>query len=271
MRKLRSRISHDHESDRAYLIEMDPSDFPAIIPFMEELADANGYSKLFAKVPAKYLPAFLNSGYLIEAFVPCFYDGKEDAVFLVKYFSEERKRPEGDSLEKFQQMLLIPPEPLTFPLDTDYDIRALGEPDVRQMVTVFCEVFETYPFPIFDPEFIIKTMDKNSTYYFGAFFRGNLVAISSAECCCVNRNAEMTDFAVVPEHRGRQLALHLLSYMEKKLFREGFITLYTIARLNSLPMNKTFYRMGYKYLGSLINNTQISGKIESMNVWYKIL
>jgi hypothetical protein len=36
-------------------------------------------------------------------------------------------------------------------------------------------------------------------------------------------------------------------------------------------MNITFAKLGYRYGGRLINNTNISGSIESMNVWYKSL
>jgi hypothetical protein len=46
-------------------------------------------------------------------------------------------------------------------------------------------------------------------------------------------------------------------------------TLYTIARSHSAGMNITFAKKGYLFGGTLINNTDISGKIESMNVWYK--
>ncbi len=48
-------------------------------------------------------------------------------------------------------------------------------------------------------------------------------------------------------------------------------TLYTIARLNSPAMNKTFLRLNYTYSGTLIKNTNIAGKIESMNVYYKAI
>jgi hypothetical protein len=57
--------------------------------------------------------------------------------------------------------------------------------------------------------------------------------------------------------------------MEAYLLDKGFKTLYTIARLKSLPMNKTFLISHYRYAGTLTNNTQIAGRIESMNVWYK--
>jgi len=112
-------------------------------------------------------------------------------------------------------------------------------------------------------------MQEYGTRYFGIFSDKKLVAVSSAECNDSKKNTEMTDFAVLPAHRGKQLSIHLLSFMEEALVKDGFKTLYTIARLRSIPMNKTFYNNGYKYAGTLTRNTQISGKIESMNVWYK--
>ena len=57
--------------------------------------------------------------------------------------------------------------------------------------------------------------------------------------------------------------------MEYEMQLQGIMTLYTIARSTSIPMNKTFLRLGYKYAGTLINNTNISGGIESMNLFYK--
>ena len=81
----------------------------------------------------------------------------------------------------------------------------------------------------------------------------------------------MTDFAVPPTHRGKKLAYFLLGEMEKAMRDRGFKTLYTIARLQSPGMNKTFLNHGYHFSGLLVNNTNISGNIESMNVYYKNL
>ncbi|MDD2310679.1 MAG: hypothetical protein PHH91_13970, partial [Desulfuromonadaceae bacterium] len=39
----------------------------------------------------------------------------------------------------------------------------------------------------------------------------------------------------------------------------------------SFGMNITFARDGYSFGGTLTNNTNISGSLESMNVWYKTL
>ena len=59
--------------------------------------------------------------------------------------------------------------------------------------------------------------------------------------------------------------------MEKAMQQQGITSRFTIARLISSAMNKSFLTAGYLYGGTLINNTNISGSIESMNVWYKNL
>ncbi|MDG5800354.1 putative beta-lysine N-acetyltransferase [Marinilabiliaceae bacterium ANBcel2] len=266
---LKSELSACSDSNRIYLMDLHPDDFPQIVDLLNSEALANNYTKLFAKVPVKYAPSFINEGYICEAFIPKFYNGEEDAIFLGKYFDKKREQPENEALKEFQKMVEKPAGFKPTAIDPDYTLKPLGEDDTTDMVKVFKEVFETYPFPIFDPQFLIKSMREDGTRYFGAYKNSKLIAISSAECNDDKKNAEMTDFAVSPDHRGKRLAVHLLTFMEEELKKDGFKTFYTIARLHSLPMNKTFYNLGYKYSGTLTNNTQISGKIESMNVWYK--
>ena len=67
------------------------------------------------------------------------------------------------------------------------------------------------------------------------------------------------------------LATHLLAKMEKAIRRIGIKTAFTIARAYSFGMNITFAKHGYTYAGPLVNNTQISGDLQSMNVWHKRL
>jgi len=264
-----SLVSHNRDSNRIYLMDLSPDDFPQIIDRMKQLAENEDYTKIFAKVPARHAPSFIREGYVTEAFIPGFYNGTEDAFFLMFYTDQQRQQPEQGALTSFQELLNQPVNENIQPLSTSYSLKKLEPQDAQKMTGVFRRVFESYPFPIFEEEFIIKSMREDGTAYFGAWHNGSLVAISSAECSNKYKNAEMTDFAVIPEHRGQRLAVHLLGYMEKVLIMEGYKTFYTIARLHSLSMNKTFYNLGYKYSGTLHNNTQISGKIESMNVWYK--
>ncbi len=268
-KEIKSILSHDKESNRVYLMHLNLDDFPEIITHLERLAVKFQYTKIFAKVPSIYGPSFINAGYITEALIPGFFNGEMDVLFLMKYLTEERRIPEHDAMIAFQDMMINPPSSNDIPLDDSFIIRPLHEEDLNEMIKVFKKVFETYPFPIFEPAFLLKSMQEYGTRYFGGFSNNKLVAISSAECNNSDKNAEMTDFAVLPECRGKRLAVHLLSFMEKQLVKSGFKTFYTISRLKSLSMNKTFYNSGYKYSGTLIKNTQISGNIESMNVWYK--
>jgi putative beta-lysine N-acetyltransferase len=107
--------------------------------------------------------------------------------------------------------------------------------------------------------------------YFGIEIDKRFIALSSAEMDTVSKNVEMTDFATLPKFRGSNLSGLLLVAMEKEMRSRGIQTAYTIARAISPGINMTFAKAGYTYGGRLINNTNISGQIESMNVWYKSL
>jgi putative beta-lysine N-acetyltransferase len=96
-----------------------------------------------------------------------------------------------------------------------------------------------------------------------------IVAVSSAEIDAEAKNVEMTDFATLYDYRGNGLAGALLARMEAEMSAMGIKKAYTIARALSAGVNILFARAGYEYAGTLINNTNICGQIESMNVWHK--
>lgn len=268
-----SVIQHGKSNDRIYLMKLSASDMPDITGKIVDMAAEKGYSKIFAKIPALYAPEFLNNGFEIEAFIPDFFNGLEDALFLAKYFTPSRRRKPADKLSWLSGFLMdfysSPPEQPPR-LDAGPEIIPLGEEHLGEMAQLYDEVFESYPFPIHKPEYLLETM-RDNVYYFGIFSKGNLVGLSSSETDRSNLNTEMTDFAVHPSYRKQNLAYYLLRHMEKEMKSLGFKTAYTIARLNSPGMNKTFMKAAYKYSGTLINNTQISGSLESMNIWYKKL
>ncbi len=112
---------------------------------------------------------------------------------------------------------------------------------------------------------------QNHVAYFGAEFDHQLAALASSEMDAENQNVEMTDFATLPPYRGGSLSVVLLEKMESVVQNQSMKTAYTIARAVSVGMNITFARAGYIFSGTLVNNTNISGKVESMNVWYKAL
>jgi len=267
-----SLIQHGKHSDRVYLMKLAGADLPELIPHLDRLALEHGYTKIFAKVPAGIEERFRKHGFRREAQVPDFYSGAGDVSFMGKYFVSERVREPRP--RRVEEVLAAARGRQADPAATDLPdgcrCRRLQPADAVAMAAVYHEVFASYPFPIHDPDYLRQTMASHVIYQ-GVFERERLVAIASAELDREGRNAEMTDFATLPDQRGRGLAGGLLHRLEQVAHQEGILTAYTIARAYSFGMNITFARGGYAFAGTLTRNTQISGDLESMNVWYKPL
>ena len=268
-----SIIQHGQLNKRVYLMKLDSTDCPStIIQNINKLARENKYTKIFCKIPASAAPLFLANGFLPEAQIPAFYNSEEAAFFVSKFLSSDRLLEiETDRLSDLSKLLNEQKSMSTGAKSTSTEgitLRRLDKADYEQITEIYREVFVTYPFPIYNPGFILKSIE-DGTQYYGAEIEGKLVALASAEIDKKGKNAEMTDFATLPQFRGRSLAVLLLGEIEKAMKVQGITTLYTIARLNSVGMNKTFLKMNYCYSGTLIKNTHIAGKIESMNVLYK--
>jgi len=267
-----SLVQHGCGNDRVYLIKLHPDDAPEITGRLDELARSRGYSKIFAKVPAWGEERFLAAGYRMEAAIPRFYPEGDFACFMARYFSAERSREGQPELVRAVLAAADAEKPAAgpAPLPAGCAVRLAGEADAAEMAALYGAVFASYPFPIDDPAFLRSSMQA-STVYFGVWQGANLVALSSAEIDYGSGSAEMTDFATLPEFRGRSLSLHLLQQMEAAMQSSGIRSLFTIARAYSYGMNITFARNGYRFGGTLTNNTNISGSLESMNVWHKRL
>ncbi len=269
-----SLVQHGRHNDRIYLMSLAQTDLPELLPRLDELGRDEGYSKIFAKIPAAVASPFLAEGYEQEAAIPGFYRGSEEAVFLGKYLADERRtetQPDlvesviATALEKGGEAV---PEP---PLPGDVVCRVAAPADTAEMAELYREVFPTYPFPIHDSGYLEQTMADNVVYFGVWHEQGELLALSSAEMDLAGHNVEMTDFATLPERRGQGLATRLLAGMESVMAERGMRMAYTIARAYSYGMNITFAKLGYAFGGTLTRNTQISGDLESMNVWYKPL
>lgn len=268
----RSQIQHGKSNDRIYVMKLSPEEAPALVPRLDHLAQKKGYTKIFAKVPARTRQVFSHAGYREEARIPGFYSGREEAVFFAKYFCTRRKKErKPDAVRDVIAAAKAKAARATRPeLEGGLRLRRLTLDDCPTMAEVYRKVFASYPFPIHDPAYLRDTMAENILYW-GIFEQEQLLAISSAETYPADLNAEMTDFATLPECRGAGFAQVLLSEMEAELKRRKFHTAYTIARAYSFGMNITFAKHGYRFSGTLTHNTDISGQLESMNVWYKRL
>jgi putative beta-lysine N-acetyltransferase len=267
-----STVQHGKENDRVYLIKLADADMPELLDRIENLAATNGYGKIFAKVPARWLSGFVAAGYISEALVPLFFQGREDCHFMARYFDRRRAfEPAQQEIAKVIALAREVKPDLRPQPPRNYTVRRCRQEDSPEMAELFGAVFETYPFPVDDPEYIDRSMDSDVVYYGAADRNDQLVSLASAELDPKGANVEMTDFATAPTHRRRGLARHLLGVMEGKMREKQMAVAYSIARAKSIGMNKTFAYAGYRFGGTLIRNTQICGRLESMNVWYKQL
>ncbi len=268
----RSKIQHGKHSNRAYLMSLAHADLPEIVPYLDRLAITRGYSKIFAKIPATAKKTFVENGYDAEAAIPDFFRGEEKVLFMGKYFSPDRMREKNPEIVEQTLELALEKPPLSGEptLEPHLSCRQMRPEDTAEMAKLYRQVFATYPFPIHDAAYLQQTMTTN-VIYFGIWEDDSLIALASAEIDRHGENAEMTDFATRPDCRGRGLANYLLAQAESAVEKLGIKTAHTIARAYSPGMNITFARNGYTFSGTLTHNTQISGKLESMNVWYKAL
>jgi putative beta-lysine N-acetyltransferase len=266
-------IQHGPLNRRIYLMDLNGVSPDEVVPKLSAMAEANRYTKIFAKVPQSQTEPFYRAGYRREASVPLFFKGKEDAAFLGLYLRDTRRAAANPSeihqvIETAKKKPSKAYSPMSGP--SGLEIRQCRPEETEEMSRLYGEVFLSYPFPIHDPGYLRETMQSHVAY-FCAEHRGRIVALSSAEMDEKNGNVEMTDFATHPHWRGRRLATHLLRHMEKEMQRRDIFTAYTISRAASYAINVTFSTMGYTYGGLLINNTNIGGQIESMVVWHKRL
>lgn len=275
-----ARIQHGPYSDRVYLMDMGSADPPRLAEYLRNLARRNGYGKIFAKVPEKAAAPFLSAGYELEAKAPGFFNGRETALFLGAYPKEDRRRETDPAeLDAIRDLALKKGASdggkagnESSGVSDASSIRICAEADIPAMAALYARVFPSYPFPIHDPDYLLETM-RSHVRYFGIPSKesesADFLALSSAEMDREHENVEMTDFAVRPDQEGKGHAGRLLAVMDRKMRIAGIKTAYTIARAVSAGMNIVFARAGYQYGGRLINNTQISGSIESMNVWHR--
>jgi putative beta-lysine N-acetyltransferase len=268
----RTIVQHGHYNDRIYVMSLSSQDVPYITHRLYEMARTNRYSKIFVKAPGYALDAFMNAGYVVEAYVPGFFDGREAGYFMARYMDGTRAVEmknhivEGvlSAASKIAGKMNVPS------LMDGFTFHVAGPDDAIDIAGLYSRVFSTYPFPINDATYVRRAMENNMRY-FCVRSNGRLVAASSAEMDPDLNNVEMTDFATLQGYQGRGISSYMLRKMEDNMRREGMKLAYTIARATSHPINRIFSRAGYSYGGRLVNNTNICGNIESMNVWYKSL
>lgn len=263
-----SEVFIDFQNNRLKLIDYF-GDIEKIAKNAIALCGKYGMGKIIATIPKEHVHSFIKNDYVHESTIHSFFKGKDG--YNVSYFYN-KERAFSDRTEKEDEILNNAMKDWNQFTQTQYknfSIRTGTEEDAEEMAKLYDIVFKTYPTPMDNPEFIKNMIRSDQVLFKLVEYNETIVSAASADLNHTYLNAEMTDCATLPNFRGKGLLSELIHHLEISLKNKRFITLYSIARAISPGINIVFSKHGYNYTGRQINNSQIMGKLEDMNIWEK--
>jgi beta-lysine N6-acetyltransferase len=234
-----------------------------------EFAKEKTLGKIIANCPANDLKVLEENGFTNEGTIESFYMG-EDAFCPSFFIKPERSVSRHPKREDSIVRMALEKKGTYKPRKTGLEIRTAAQEDIPMMTDIFKTIFESYPTPVHEEDYLEKVMD-NRIYFKAAFDNGRIVSIASADMDKKNLNAEITDCATYPEYRGRGLLSKLISAIEKDIKEMGFLSVYSLSRAINPGINISLSKLSYDYTGRLVNNCDICGGFEDMNIWCKKL
>jgi beta-lysine N6-acetyltransferase len=225
--------------------------------------------KIISTIRKENMKSFIDNGYIVEGSINGFFKGVDG--YCASFYSDENRFVSEDTEEEDFIVKRAKEMKNQFaPGKRFFNIRTASENDIESMARLFNEVFKTYPTPMNDPAYIKKVMNEQVLFKV-AFMDGKLVSAASADMDAKMLHAEITDCATFPEYRGKGLLSELVYHLEQELTNKEFITLFSLSRGLSNGINIVLSKHGYDYTGRLVNNCNMMGKFEDMNIWVKRL
>jgi putative beta-lysine N-acetyltransferase len=265
-----NQIRHGQLNSRIYVTDSTIKTPNTFHDALVQVALAQGYGKIIAKVKGSQLVSFLKKGYKIEATVPGYF-GSEDAVFISYFLDKNREQSEFSQQydEIVAEALKANPwhsgkfnEPVQF--------RSCNLTDIRALSKLYGHVYTNYSSPVSNEEFI-KTSMNNGVQYYCADYMGVIVGCLRVELDADTSNARIYDLGVMTQFQNQGIASALLNKVKQFLQQQDIKYVYTLCLATSLPVNKIFSQQKYEFGGRLTNNNRIEDEFKSLNLWFKKL
>ncbi|WP_373048826.1 putative beta-lysine N-acetyltransferase [Vulgatibacter sp.] len=268
----RVKLFLDYYNRRLKVMDYRAQDYGAMVAKLRFLADANKFDKVWIKADEKDWQHFLRYGYVLEGLLK--YANRGRTAYMMSRFCSQQRLHSRDLM---QEILLI--EEILGrgrregprPLPAGYTLDFARERDVDGMLGLYRRVFKTYPSPLTYREYLTAVLHRDALFRVIRNKSGQVVSVASAEFDRPHLSAELTDCATHPDERGKGLMSVILHALENDLRKHGYICAYTMARARSYGMNAAFHALGYEFNGRMINNCDIYGAFEDMNLWVKDL
>ncbi|MDO6818674.1 putative beta-lysine N-acetyltransferase [Zobellia sp. 1_MG-2023] len=266
-------LQHGRAHNRVYLMDTEQYNWDLLIENMKTIAHKKEYDKILSRVPEEAIEVFKSKGYTVEAKIPKLYNGEQAGYFLADYLSTERANSPSQVKKTITSVKTIAlaanssSEDAFFALPDHLEIRKLGEKDLPSIIRLHEMAFQSYPFPIHDPEYLKQLLQENHEFY--GLFENDALLVSAILKIQENESSvEIMDFATHPNYNGQNLNYYLVQEIKQRVSSNKYKTLYALVRATSYGLNITFSKHGFILGGTLMNNTVIRGNLESMNVWY---
>lgn len=262
------QVHNDHTNQRLWVFDYRVYDHVAFAAHLSQHAYAQEFSKIIIPSREEDTAPLAAAGFFGEGRAEGFFRG-HDAHFLVLYLQPERQESPllAEELEMLAEIQQRPRKKLSAP-DPGFRFRTATTGDIPELAWLFGTVFSSYPTPVNDPAYLKLSMEMG-TLFLVATANDQIVGVAAAEVNRVQKHAEMTECATLPDYRGQGLASHLLLELEKVCVQHGYRCLYSLSRAGTFGMNLVFHRLGYRHGGTLINNAHIGGRFEDLHLWVK--
>lgn len=265
-----AKIKFDEFNKRIKIVSYE-GEVKNLIDRLMILSNKNKIGKIVYISSKEQIEEFKTEGFIMEAKVYNFLNGKP-GYFLSKFITSERKM--SMVIPEEEEVLIKSREYADEDYECDtynkYLIRNACQEDAEQLANLYDSVFESYPSPMNNPDYIRFVME-HDVFFKIAVYENKIVSSASADMDPINLNVEMTDCATYKGHRGKGLMGRLIFELERELKNKQFKVLYSMARSISTGMNIVFSKHDYEYSGRLVNHCHICGRFEDMNIWVKIL
>jgi putative beta-lysine N-acetyltransferase len=243
----------------------------AIYERIADVAKSYALTKVFIKSREQDWQIFLGKGCMLEGIYKGYFHGV-DAYCMAFYYDLERRSSdywmEEDHI--LRKVLALSRKTDRPAVPEPFILRIALTEDAVKLSQLYSQIFQTYPTPMNDPQYVAKTMQEGTIYYL-VESQDELISAASAEINTMYANAEMTDCATLPTFRNQGLMRLLMHALEDELIARQITCAYSLSRALSFGMNAVFYQMGYAYYGRLTKNCDIYDKYEDMNLWAKTL
>jgi len=265
-----NQIRHGQLNSRIYVTDSTIKTPNTFHDALVQVALAQGYGKIIAKVKGSQLVSFLKKGYKIEATVPGYF-GSEDAVFISYFLDKNREQSEFS--QQYDEIVAEalksnPWHPGKF--NEPVQFRSCNLTDIRALSKLYGHVYTNYSSPVSNEEFI-KTSMNNGVQYYCADYMGVIVGCLRVELDADTSNARIYDLGVMTQFQNQGIASALLNKVKQFLQQQDIKYVYTLCLATSLPVNKIFSQQKYEFGGRLTNNNRIEDEFKSLNLWFKKL